>query len=121
MSLSIDDSVLITCSEDGSICIWEVKEVIDRVKNVDNRFKYSDDILVKRSKLEKINDKIDELKVVVDKLEIENATSVKKLKETKQKEFERMKTVQSLQIFNTIRKNKVMYYIRNKMVTRCYL
>lgn len=84
----MDDSVLITCSEDGNICIWKVKHILDEANEIDNRFMYSDDILVSWPNLEKINKNVKNIETKLNELNEENAYTVKILKEVTEQELE---------------------------------
>ncbi|XP_050525213.1 cilia- and flagella-associated protein 57-like isoform X2 [Daktulosphaira vitifoliae] len=79
MKLTIDDSQLITCSEDGSICIWEVKNAEEKLISINDQFTYSNDILVNSLDLINKIETIKELKMRVHELETENKYQLSEL------------------------------------------
>jgi hypothetical protein len=113
MCLAMDGSVLISCSEDGSMCIWEVEEVVNKKDNIDDRFKYFDDLLVKTLELEKINrDKI-EIRNSVDLLEEKNKYNINKFKYSKEQELNNLKKMNADDIDKTRSKLNVMHLRTN--------
>lgn len=104
----MDGSVLISCSEDGSICIWEVK---DYVNNIDSRSTYFDDILVNWSELSKLNDKIIKTETMVNKLEAESAYTVDEFKKSKEQELEHKKILNTENYVDFIEKNNKVIHV----------
>jgi len=87
MSMTVDDSILITCSVDGSICIWEVKNAEGKKVILNEQFAYSDDILVNALDLKNKIENISELKMRVKELERECKYQVTELTNSKEEQI----------------------------------
>lgn len=112
MCLTMDGSALITCSEDGSICIWGIKDYTKDVNvdlRIDIRSAHYDDILVNVSQLERINEKITKSKLAVSKLESEYSYTTNQWKKAKEQEVELQK-ISISQHYDFVEKhNKVIH------------
>lgn len=108
LCLGMDDSVLISCSEDGCICLWEVKDQMNKTNVYHNNIEYSDEILVNWSKLVKINEDIDKLESAIHKLEKESTYSLNELKIVKEKEIEDLKNFNLNNTYNILKNKKVL-------------
>lgn len=110
MCLTVDDSVLITCSEDGSMCLWEVKNY-DKDVNLDNRIDIHsaqcDDALIDMSELKRINEKIPKAELAVSKLESECLYTIDQRKKSKQQEIE-LKKISISQYFDFVEKHSIV-------------
>lgn len=96
MRLTVNDSTLITCSVDGSICIWYVKNTKGKITHATPKF--SDDILVSSNYLK---EKVDEVSILNmrlielekksenDKVQLENSHE-KQLREINYNQFIKM-------------------------------
>jgi len=84
MSMTVDDSILITCSVDGSICIWEVKDAEGKKVILNDQFAYFDDILVNALDLKNKIENISELKMRVKELERECTYQITELTNSKE-------------------------------------
>lgn len=84
MCMTIDDSILITCSIDGSICIWDVNDAEGKKVVLNDQFAYSDDILVNDIELKNKIENIVELKIRVKELEKECEYQVTELTKSKE-------------------------------------
>lgn len=116
MCLSMDGSVLISCSEDGSMCIWEVKNYKKRMIETNGHSLYTDDILVKMSTLENINNNVVGMEKVVNRLETESTEILTKLKKSKEHEIEELKDAKMINYRNAVEKNKVIKTIIPKII-----
>lgn len=85
--MTVDDSILITCSVDGSICIWEVKDAEEKKVILNDQFAYSDDILVNALDLKNKIESISELKMRVRELERECKYQVTELTNSKEQQI----------------------------------
>lgn len=108
MCLALDGSVLISCSEDGSICIWEIITEMNKTKNIHDNNLYSDDVLVNWSTLVKINEEIDKVETAIYKLEKESTNTLNELKIVKEKEIEDLKKLNLTNTHNIIKNKKVI-------------
>lgn len=110
MCLTVDDSALISCSEDGSMCMWEVKNY-DKGVNLDNRIDiyslHCDDALVNISELKRINEKIPKTELSVRKLETECLYTADKRKKSKQQEI-KLKKISISQYFDFVEKHNIV-------------
>lgn len=117
MCLSMDGSVLISCSEDGSICIWEVQDYKNRMIETNGHSLYNDDILVKMSALDNINNNVVGMEKVVNRLETESTEILTKLKKSKEHEIEELKDAKMIHYRIAVDKNKVInIYIKNYLM-----
>lgn len=108
MSMTVDDSVLITCSVDGSICIWEVENAEGKKVVLNDQFAYSDDILVNAIDLKNKIENISELKMRVKELEKECKYQITELTKSKEGQIQELNTnhstlIQILENKNTVR------------------
>lgn len=113
MRMTIDDSVLITCSVDGSICIWEVKDAEGKKVVLNDQFAYSDDILVNALDLKNKIENIAELKMRVNELERECKYQVNELTKSKERRIQELNNSHStlikiLENKNTVRKLQLL-------------
>lgn len=108
MSMTVDDSVLITCSVDGSICIWEVKNAEGKKIVLNDQFAFSDDILVNAFDLKNKIENISELKMRVKELEKECKYQITELTKCKEGQIQELNNnhstlIQILENKNTVR------------------
>lgn len=96
MSMTIDDSYLITCSIDGSICIWEIKNAEAKKVILNDQFAYSDDILVNALDLKNKIENIAELKMRVNELERESKYQITELTKSKEKQIQELNNNHSI-------------------------
>lgn len=110
----MDGSTLISCSEDGSICIWEVKDFTDKMNKTDNP--YSNDILISWSKLKSIKKDITEAEIEVIRLKTKNIETINKLETEIDHELNENKNMKSIDYKKAVDGVKVMheyYTLRN--------
>lgn len=108
MSMTIDDSILITCSIDGSICIWEIKDVEEKKVILNDQFTYSDDILVNALDLKNKIENIAELNMRVKELERECKYQIFELSKSKDNQIQELNNnhlvhTKTLENKNTVR------------------
>lgn len=107
----MDGSTLVSCSEDGSLCIWEVKDVFKTNKI---NFEYFDEILATGKKLEEINENIEQTKATIKKMEAKSTITVNDTKKMKEQKLKNTKQL-FLDHFNDIVElNKVGNFIYTK-------
>lgn len=107
MSMSVDDSILITCSIDGSICIWEVQDADGKKIILNDQFAYSDDILVNAVDLKNKIENISELKMRVKELETECKYQVTELTKSNEQQVRELNNNHSTLIKILENKNTV--------------
>lgn len=105
--MTIDDSNLITCSVDGSICVWKVKDAEGKKIVLNDQFVYSDDILVNALDLKNKIENIAELKMRVKELERECKYQVTDLIKTKERQIDELNNNNSALIKILENKNTV--------------
>eukprot|EP00102_Acyrthosiphon_pisum_P002329 XP_001943650.2 PREDICTED: cilia- and flagella-associated protein 57-like [Acyrthosiphon pisum] len=98
MSMTIDDSNLITCSSDGSICIWEIKDAEGKKVILNDQFAYSDDILVNALELKNKIENMAELKMRVNELERESKYQITQLIKSKEEQIQELNNNHSIEI-----------------------
>lgn len=108
MSMTIDDSILITCSIDGSICIWDINDAEGKKVILNDQFAYSNDILVNDLDLKNKIENITELKIRVKELERECKYQVAELTKTKEQRIQELNinhstVIKILENKNTVR------------------
>lgn len=108
MSMTVDDSILITCSIDGSICIWEVQDADGKKIILNDQFTYSDDILVNAIDLKNKIENISELKMRVRELERECKYQVTEITKSKEQQIQELNNnhltlIKTLENKNTVR------------------
>lgn len=96
MRLTIDDSTLITSSEDGSICIWDVKNAEEKFFYMNTTF--SEDILVSSKYLKNRNDMVTELKLKLEELTKQRAFDIVELTKSYEKRIEDLNSQFSVDI-----------------------
>lgn len=110
MKLTIDDSQLITCSEDGSICIWEVNDAEGKLTSVNDQFSYSDDILVNSLDLKNKIETVKELKMRVQVLENENKYQLSQLIKRNSEQLKELNTSYKNRTTELEKKNSVINF-----------
>lgn len=111
MSMTVDDSILISCSVDGSICIWEVKNAEGKKVILHDQFTYSEDILVNALDLKNKIENIAELKIRVKELERECKYQITELTKSKETRIQELNNNHSNIIQILENKNAVRRYI----------
>ncbi|XP_050439079.1 cilia- and flagella-associated protein 57-like [Adelges cooleyi] len=105
MSMTMNDLYLITCSIDGSICIWELKNADDLMIKTDEEFVYLDDILVtmtdvesKLAIIEQLEIRVGELERTykIDQLREANTHLVQEMRDKNAKIIDSMKKIQTV-------------------------
>ncbi|XP_050529265.1 cilia- and flagella-associated protein 57-like [Daktulosphaira vitifoliae] len=85
IKLSIDDSVLLSTSIDGSICIWDIVDAQGMMASMNDDFAYSEELLMSSSTMkEKIN-YIEHLKTKEQELKRQREYTISELQKTKNK------------------------------------
>jgi len=113
MCLGTDGSVLISCSEDSNICIWEVKKTANKTRKIDTPLVYTDDILVNLSQYDKLHENIKKIETAVNKLERENTINMNTTIKAKEQEIKDINKANTMQYYESINKNEVMAFIFN--------
>lgn len=113
--MTIDDSTLITCSVDGSICIWEVKNAEGKKVVLNDQFAYSYDILVNAKDLRNKIENISELKIRVRELERECTFQITELTKSKEHQIEELGSNHSTLIRRLENKNAVRNIHKNNI------
>lgn len=108
--MTVDDSILITCSVDGSICIWEVKNAEGKKVILHDQFTYSEDILVNALDLKNKIENIAEFKIRVKELERECKYQITKLTKSKEQQIQELNNNHSNIIKILENKNAVRRY-----------
>lgn len=107
MILAREGSTLISCSEDGILCFWEVKDFFNKIDGSNNP--YSDDIIVKWSRVERILKSTKKAETDVTLLMTQNKENMSKLKTVKYQELEDLKTVNLNNYLDAVNKINVIY------------
>lgn len=89
MRLTINDSTLITCSVDGSICIWYVKNAKGKITHATAKF--SDDILVSSNYLKEKVDTISILNLRLIELERKSENDIVQLEKSHKRQLREIK------------------------------
>lgn len=113
MCLGTDGSVLVSCSEDSNICIWEVKNTANKTRKIDKPLVYTDDIIVNLSQYDKLHENIKKIETSVNKLERENTINVNTTIKAKEQEIKDINRANTTQYYDTIKKNEVITFIFN--------
>lgn len=103
----MDGSTLISCSEDGTICFWEVKDFTDKMNKTENS--YPNDVLIGWSKLKSINKNITEAEKEVIRLKTKNIQTINKLKTEIDHELNENKNTKSIDYKKAVDGVKVMH------------
>lgn len=111
MCLGSDGSVLVSCSEDSNICVWEVKNTANKTRKIDKPLVYTDDILVNLSKYDKLHENIKKIETAVNKLETENAINVNATIKANEQEIKDINKANTTQYYETIKKNEVITFV----------
>ncbi|CAI6352733.1 unnamed protein product [Macrosiphum euphorbiae] len=111
MCLGTDGSVLVSCSEDSNICVWEVKNTANKSRKIDKPLVYTDDILVNLSKYDKLHENIKKIETAVNKLETENTINVNTTIKANEQEIKDINKANTTQYFETIKKNEVITFV----------
>lgn len=62
MALAVDDATLVTCAEDGSICIWAVHHKKPAITTLDHTLFSSKQLVQKIDTIAQLSHRLDELK-----------------------------------------------------------
>lgn len=99
---------MISCSEDGSLCIWEIKGITDNAV-------YPDDMLVSWTEMKNRSEDIERVKEEVRRLKKETALAMDKLRSEKEEEIENMKNENSKNYHDENEKIKVISSVENNI------
>ncbi|RZF34875.1 hypothetical protein LSTR_LSTR012870 [Laodelphax striatellus] len=92
MKLSYDDQTLITCSQDGTMCIWKVTKAEGKQIAMDPQFTYSNEILIGKSELrEKINT-IGQLSVRIKELDQDQVLRTRQMETAHKEKVEELRS-----------------------------
>lgn len=108
MCLGTDGSVLVSCSEDSNICVWEVKNTTNKTGKIDIPLEYTDDILVNLLQYDQLHENIKKIETAVNKLETENTINVNTTIKAKEQEIKDINIANTTQYYETIKKNEVI-------------
>ncbi|KAK6624808.1 hypothetical protein RUM44_011672 [Polyplax serrata] len=92
MKLTMEDKTFITCSETGTICIWDVLNVEGKTIALDKNFSYFNEILISKTDLEEKLSTIRDLTQRTYELEMEHAYQ---MRHTETVYKEKLKDIQS--------------------------
>lgn len=101
MCATKNGTALISCSEDGSLCMWEVKGFTAKTE-------YPDDVLVNWTEMKNKSEEIKRVKEEVNKVKMETALAMDKLRSEKEEEIEKMKNENLKNYHNETGKKKVI-------------
>lgn len=87
-----DDKYLISCSLDGSICIWKIFNNIDKAVQLAQGFKRFEDILIPFIDLERKNDLIEQLNKKIKDTTDDHKFQLLQIQAQSEKKLEDMKT-----------------------------
>lgn len=73
MRITYDDKFLISCSDDGVVCIWRLLNIEGKAIKIDKEFKTSTETLISRESLELKVQRIKDLTVRMHELQTEHA------------------------------------------------
>ncbi|XP_025202982.1 cilia- and flagella-associated protein 57-like [Melanaphis sacchari] len=107
MRLSINDSTLITCSVDGSICIWYVKNSKGKITHATTKF--SDDILVSSNYLKNKVETVSILNLRLIELEKNSENDIVQLEKSHERQLRKIKNQFSLKMELVKQKENEMY------------
>lgn len=111
MCLVTDGTVLVSCSEDSNICVWEVKNTENKIRKIETPHVCTDDILVNLLEYDKLHENIKKIEGAVNKLETENTININTLIKAKEQEINDMNRENTTQYYETIKKNEVIAFI----------
>ena len=111
MCLATDGSVLVSCSEDSNICVWEVKNTANKTMEIDKPLVYTDDILVNLSQYDKLHENIKKIETAVNKLETEYTVNINTTIKANEQEIKAINQANTTQYYETIKKNEVIVFI----------
>lgn len=118
MCLTADDSVLITCSEDGTMCMWKVEDT-NKDESADDRVNMHaaqcDDALISMSELRQIDEKIPKTELAVSKLESEFSYITEQRIKSKKQEMEH-KIISISRYFDFVEKHKIVIEVRLNLI-----
>lgn len=109
LCLATDGSTLVSYSEDGSLCIWEVKDV-NKMSMIHCKHDV-DDILVDRRAMKKMDDNIQHIKVTVNKMETKCTLAINDLKKRREQEIQYVKQKYSNHLNHIAVSNKVRHVL----------
>ncbi|XP_025200516.1 LOW QUALITY PROTEIN: cilia- and flagella-associated protein 57-like [Melanaphis sacchari] len=118
MCLATDGSVLISCSEDSNICVWEVKNTENITRKIEKTHVYTDDILVNLSKYDKLQENIKKIETAVNKLETENTINLNTTVKAKEQEIKDINKANTTQYYETIKKNEEEQEKQKKLISK---
>jgi len=75
MCLGTDNTVLVSCSKDSNICLWNVKNAVNQTSKIDTPV-YTDEILINESKYNQLHEKVEKIEIAVNKLEEKNTLNI---------------------------------------------
>jgi len=113
MCLATDGSVLVSCSEDSNICVWEVKNTENKTRKIEKTHEYTDEILVNLSEYDKLHENNMKIEAAVNKLETENTININTTIKSKAQEIKDINKANITQYYETIKKNEVIDFIFN--------
>lgn len=111
MCLATDGTVLVSCSEDSNICLWEVKNTENKIRKIEKPHVCTDDILVNLLEYDKLHENIKKIEGAVNKLETENTININTLIKAKEQEINDINKENITQYYETIKKNEVIAFI----------
>ncbi|XP_039288105.1 cilia- and flagella-associated protein 57 isoform X2 [Nilaparvata lugens] len=92
MKLSYDDQTLISCSEDGTMCIWKVTRAEGKQIAMDPQFTYSNEILIGKNELRAKINTIGELSVRIKELDQEQVLRTRDMETAHKEKVEELRS-----------------------------
>ncbi|XP_027851487.2 cilia- and flagella-associated protein 57-like isoform X1 [Aphis gossypii] len=118
MCLATDGTVLVSCSEDSNICVWEVKNTENKIRKIEKPHVCTDDILVNLLEYDKLHENIKKIEGAVNKLETENTININTLIKAKEQEINDVNRENTTQYYETIKKNEEEQEKQNNLISK---
>ncbi|KAE9523980.1 hypothetical protein AGLY_015627 [Aphis glycines] len=118
MCLATDGTVLVSCSEDSNICVWEVKNTENKIRKIEKPHVCTDDILVNLLEYDKLHENIKKIEGSVNKLETENTININTLIKAKEQEINDVNRENTTQYYETIKKNEEEQEKQNNLISK---
>ncbi|XP_075215374.1 testes of unusual size [Lycorma delicatula] len=90
MKLTYDDQVLISCSEDGTMCFWKITSAEGKQIELDPHFKYSNEILISKDDLREKIKNIKNLSTRIKELDFEHSYQIRQMETLHKEEVEEL-------------------------------
>lgn len=120
MKMTYDDQVLITCSEDGTMCLWKIVSAEGKQIEMDPQFKYSNEILISKDDLRDKIKAIKDLTMRIKELDTEHSYQIRQMETAHKEEVENLHSGYGAAIEELKEKNQVfsiyiIIYLQNNI------